>query len=143
MIWFAAALGIVALALAYLLVYLWTLRTSEEDLERLEERDLAGRWVWERLSAREHLLLSQRRTYCRLYARSMLPELEADMRSLAKVCGRPVLAAGALMAFKLLTAAIRIKIRLAAGREDLRGAVAFQVLFLRWMLTGNRPADQQ
>ncbi|MEE8583264.1 MAG: hypothetical protein V3T83_00235 [Acidobacteriota bacterium] len=138
MTWIVLVFGLMGvLGIAYAVVYLWTLTTSTEDLERLEECDLYGRWVLERLGSEYHALLSQRRLYCRLYAKSMLPLLEEEMEELARLWNRPILSALMLLAFKLVTTAIWIKIRFLAGPNDLRGAVAMQILLLRMSWLGS------
>lgn len=77
-------------------------------------------------------MFSRRRAYCRVYGNDMLRQMESDMHRLAMLWNRPVMAALAVLAFTILASLIRVKLRLAAGPRDLRGAVALQIMMVRW-----------
>ena len=114
-------------------VYRWT--TNEAvALARLEGHGLYARALLLEINGEEsvqaRLAAWQGQEFCRDFNLAMLPMLVADMSLLSREVGivlRPL----ALGLFYAVYALTWTKIKLHAGRGDLRGLIGVQVLFLR------------
>lgn len=116
-----------------LCIYFWSVPDDYERTRRkLAGRDLYAQWVLDNLNSSFHRM-SNNRKYYRLITLRMMPDLLSDVRERTRL-SQPLSVAALLLSYAVY-GLTWIKTQVRAGRDDLRGLIGVQVLFvkiLRW-----------